>query len=376
LVTYSISPLDTWFFRDGRPFNMNESNQVDLRSIFPPSAHTVVGAIRASLARAMGWAGQGRWLGDIEYILGNGRENLGQLRFHGPYIHSEKHGGLLLPTPLHLLGKPPKKEDKLCPSKKKDKTWLLATLSPEDPVDCDLGEGVCLPSARNIEGFKTLRDYYLTVKDFEVLLAGGDPKDIHPISRKELWDLEYWVGLKRNPFTLTTEDRALFSKRHVRLAPGVSLIMQLDGPDGLAEIEPIIALGGESRMAQVQIIEKELKFPARPNLESRDGSIKFTITNLTPVLFEGSWPGPRGQIKRIPGEVVSACLERPLFLGGWDSLRGKHGEPLPLRPYVPAGSIWFCEANTEDLDLVKLLHRAHIGEEVNPGFGQVAVGMW
>lgn len=378
MKTYLISPLDTWFFRDGRPYNMNESSQVDVRSIFPPSAYTTVGAMRASLARAMGWKGRSKdpWPSNIESILGDGRKNLGKLRFQGPYIYSEKHGGLLLPAPIHLLGKASQDEKKTCDKK----TWSFVRLSPGDPVNCDLGEGVKLPSAGDIKGMKTLSDYYLTVRDFEILLAGGNLNEIHPIlcSKKddcpgELWELEYWVGLKRNPRTLTTEDRALFSKHHIRLAPGVSLLIHLDGPEGLPEPEPLLVLGGENRMARAQAIETQPKLPASPKLKVNGDKIRFTLTHLTPACLGGFWPGPNGHLPGVPGEVVSACLDRPLLIGGWDSI---HGKPLPLRPYVPAGSTWFCEANTSDKVSVEGLHCAHIGEDIGYGFGQVALGLW
>lgn len=377
---YSISPLDTWFFRDGRPYLMNESSQVDVRSLFPPSAHTVIGAMRASLARAMGWNGRSRdrWSADIMSVLGDGRKNLGKLRFRGPYIYSEKHGGLLLPSPLNLIGKV--STDKFCktcePSRLTPKAWSFASLCPKDPVDCDLGEGVRLPSAGgDIKGLKTLGDYYLTVKDFEVLLAGGDLRDILSVRQKALWDHEYWVGLKRNSLILTTEDRALFSKHHVRLAPGVSLMMLLEGPEGLPELGSLLALGGENRMACARIMSEVPRFPAEEGqkLKVEGDKIRFTVIHLTPACLGGSWPGPGDHIPGVPGKVISACLERPLFLGGWDSVQG---EPLPLQPYVPAGSTWFCEADSREKAAIELLHLTHIGEEVNCGFGQVAVGLW
>lgn len=377
---YSISPLDTWFFRDGRPYYMNESSQVDVRSLFPPSAYTVIGAMRASLARELGWNGESRkrWSAEIMSVLGDGRKNLGKLRFLGPYIYSEKHGGLLLPTPLNLIGE--YVQDKFCktcePSKPLPKMWSFACLSPRNPVDCDLGDGVRLPSTGDdIKGLKTLSDYYLTVSDFEALLAGGDLKDINPIKRTALWNHEYWVGLKRNSITLTTEDRALFSKHHVRLAPGVSLLMLLEGPEELPELGSLLAFGGENRVASSRIMSELPKFLAEkgPKLRVDGDKIRFTVVHLTPACLGSSWPGPGGRISGVPGKVVSACIERPLFIGGWDSVRG---EPLPLQPYVPAGSTWFFEADSSEAEAIEHLHLTNIGDDANCGFGQVAVGLW
>ncbi len=45
-----FEPLDTLFFRDGRPFNQGEGNG-GVESLFPPSPTTLVGAARVALAR-------------------------------------------------------------------------------------------------------------------------------------------------------------------------------------------------------------------------------------------------------------------------------------------------------------------------------------
>ncbi len=74
--------------------------------------------------------------------------------------------------------------------------------------------------------------------------------------------------------------------------------------------------------------------------------------------------------------VVSACLDRPLRIGGWDSLNRR---PLPLRSVLPAGSVLFCElaeprrfldAMTDGVGLPAL------GERQAFGFGAVALGAW
>jgi CRISPR-associated protein Cmr3 len=284
----------------------------------------------------------------------------------------------LFASPLHLIGK--LQQDKFCKTCEQSKSasaeWSFALLSPRDPIDCDLGNGVRLPSAGyDVKGLRTLTDCHLKTKDFEVLLAGGDPKDILPIRNRKLWDHEYWVGLQRNCITLTTEDRALFSKHHIRMAPGVSLMMLLECPEELADLETLVAMGGESRTAFIRIINEVPKFPSEkgPELKVESDRIQFTVTHLTPACLGGNWPGPGGHLPGVPGKVISACLERPIFLGGWDSIGGG---PLPLRPYVPSGSTWFCEADSGEIGAIKLLHLNHIGEETNCGFGQITIGLW
>ena len=55
-----FDPLDTLFFRDGRPYHQGELSQAGVASLFPPFPSTLVGAIRAACARALGWT-SGNW---------------------------------------------------------------------------------------------------------------------------------------------------------------------------------------------------------------------------------------------------------------------------------------------------------------------------
>ena len=48
---YKLTPVDTWFFRDGRPYNRGESNLADIKSLFPPFA---MKAVNPFLLRKMG----------------------------------------------------------------------------------------------------------------------------------------------------------------------------------------------------------------------------------------------------------------------------------------------------------------------------------
>ena len=61
MIGVDLQPVDTWFFRDSTPFTMGKAPQENVGSVFPPHPATVVGAIRAALARSRGWDGRGRW---------------------------------------------------------------------------------------------------------------------------------------------------------------------------------------------------------------------------------------------------------------------------------------------------------------------------
>jgi len=109
-------------------------------------------------------------------------------------------------------------------------------------------------------------------------------------------------------------------------------------------------------------------------------SNRFTVSLLTPLCLPRDSSGrlaPPMPGQSFPGltgsTVVSACVGKPVHIGGWNSL---NREPLPLIPYLPAGSTWFCEADTAALDSVLALHGRHVGERTPYGFGQIALGAW
>ena len=364
---YKLTPVDSWFFRDGRPFNQGETNQTDVISLFPPFATTVVGAVRASLARGLGWSGRGGWATEIKDKLGDGQD-LGPLRFRGPYLVRKVNGEeeMLFPAPLHLLGKRPEGDES---------RWTRITrLHPGEEIDCDIGKKVKLPKAENASGLKLLSGCYFTADDLETILGGNDLSRIKPVSSKQLREFEYSVGIERQQKTRTTEEGALYSTRRVRLKPGVGLAVQVEGLDQDMEMVTPLLLGGESRLAWVKALKEQIRLPEAPALASSgDGKVRFTITHLTPAYFD-AWPGPWDDLPGVPGsKVVSACLERPLRIGGWDSFRR---EPLPLKPFLPAGSTWFCEAKKDHEEEIRQLNGHHIGECCEQGFGQIVIGLW
>lgn len=356
MIYLSFTPIDSWFFRDGRPFHQGEATS-DVGGLFPPSAFTAVGAIRAHLARSMGWR-YGRWGDEICDVLGNGYD-LGGLRFRGPLLCREMEA--LFPTPLNLYGK------------KAGKEYEMRLLRPGNEVECDLGK-VRLPSAENIDGMKPLSGYIDAVQ-LGRLLRGEVPVG-RLIPREDLWETEYAVGLTRDEISRTAKEAHLYSINRIRLKNGVHLLMGIEGIDEklLNQLDnAVLPMGGEGRMASLEIVRPRTDVSGiRPELRAIDGRIRFTLMHITPAFLE-RWPGPGDEIPGVPGKVVSACIGRAVRIGGWDSVERR---PVDLKPFIPAGSIWFCEADEDQLSDVQKLHSARIGEYTGFGFGEVVLGIW
>ncbi len=370
MIRLRLEPVDTLFFRDSTPFAADSSSQDDAGGLFPPPPTTVVGALRAALARGQGWNGLGRWPDRLNPILGDGFEDPGQLRWEGPFLL--RQGEPLFQAPRHLLGLD------------RAGTWQPHLLmNPGPPAACDLGENIRLPQIPphdpDIGELDPGEGWWLTRTGMEAVLKGRlpSPDQGQVVSSQELWSEERRIGIQRDPHTRTARDGMLFGTRHIRLSPGVSLGLQIEGlPDGW-KLPPgqAIPLGGEGRLAECLPWQGTLSLDM-PLSEIRSSG-RVAVIALAPLdLDQPTLSGLEGLDILGNARVVSACLDRPLRLGGWNSLERC---PIPLRSLLPAGSVLFCEADDparfrDSLDALGGL--PHVGGRAFWGFGAIALGTW
>ena len=366
MIGVRLEPVDTWFFRDGTPFTAGNASQEGVGGLFPPHPATVVGALRAALARCNGWRGAGRWPTELDEVLGDGPDDIGTLAVDGPFLLRD--GKPLFRAPRHLLG-----------SMDGDEWNPRILLRPGAEVVCDLGDAVRLPEAprtvSEIDELETGSDWWLARADMELVVRGEVPSASELVASRDLWDEEPRIGLERDRTTRTAVEGMLYSTRHVRLARGVSLGVRLRGvPAGWTlPFGRLLSLGGENRLAECAEwqVEPVSMLPA----DGIDDDEQMTMIALTPLdldadICRGTKPLPGG------ARIVSACLNRPQRIGGWDSLRH---EPRPIRSVLPSGSVLFCEA-PEPARFVQAVRTAdglaRIGARQRGGFGLVALGSW
>ena len=370
IKTLSINPVDTWFFRDGAPFNRGEDHG-DFRSVFPPVSSTVSGAMRYSLAKANGWDRGRSWVGadsptgeKIEKVLGNGPYDLGAVRFRGPFLTVEKYGENLqaieqavFQIPAHLLGKTDDQSG--CPTFHVT-DWLI----PGGELASDIGK-VCYPITaghhpKNDKGdFPKPGDgFFVTAEGMSNLISGRLPATKEYLHRSRLYANESRVGIARDRGKRNVATGMLFNPHFVRLCQGVGLTLGIQGLPLGWEIPGLIALGGESRMASVATGTESLEF----QIEKPEELKNTLLILLTPALLvDPNQPSSGSALKWVgagPGESASALrpevahsfgpnakvktlvVDRPQMIGGWDSLAGK---PLAMRPFARAGSVWWIE---------------------------------
>lgn len=368
MIGVRLEPVDTWFFRDGTPFSAESSPQEAVGSIFPPHPATAVGALRAAIALRNGWNGRGRWSDRISDVLGDRPDDLGALAVDGPFLLRD--GKPLFPAPRHLLGSSEAGE------------WIPCALARpgDNGAECDLGDDVLLPEFPRTDGsaaeLKNGKGQWLTRAGMESVLAGEVPSAEETIASGALWSDEFRVGLKRDGDTRAAEEGMLYSTRHVRLARGVSLGMRVSGIPSEGWTMPfgrMVPVGGESRLAGCREWDGDFEFAAPAEQALASGTV--AVIALSPMDIERDVYCGKKPLEALGGaRVVSACLDRPQRVGGWDSLARSS---LPLRSVLPPGSVLFCEMPERGGDAVKAESGTiRLGARRNWGFGLAAVGCW
>lgn len=368
MIGIRLEPVDTLFFRDGTPFSAGSAPQDDVGSLFPPSPASLAGAVRAALALCNGWSGRGRWSEEIGDVLGDGPRDPGSLSLEGPFLL--RGGQPLFQMPRHVLGSVGDEGWKPC-----------GLLRPGTEVTCDLGDAARLPVAtgvgREIEGLKPGDGRWLTSAGMEAVLRGQLPPRTDVVSNDALWREEQRIGLERERSTRTAKEGKLYSTRHVRLMPDVSLGMRVAGvPEHWTlPFGRLVSLGGESRLAECHRWEADsaLDLPLSAlDVRKRMAVIALSPLDLEEAIYPGQWLAkPLDNVR-----IISACLNRPQRIGGWDSLARR---PLPLRSVLPPGSVLFCEAD-EPRRFAEAVTvgdgRSRTGARQRWGFGLVALGVW
>lgn len=394
--TYLFEPLDTWFFREARPFDVAGGNE--LASVFPPSARTVASALHTVLNEAEG----GCWTGPAAAA----RTPLDQMGCRGPWLvrrdeKDQQRWERLYPLPLDLFRKPalPGQEDA-------DPDYLRLSI-PKQAVRCDLGEKILLP-VLDERGAKPVEDAWLTAAQLKAILDGGTPAGT-PVKADELFKEESRIGLARDNRRRAYADGLLFSTRHVRLREGVALALDWDGAVKPDWPGACVRFGGEGRMARISptqallglakptaqggerglilMLLTQAKFRPR-SLPTSEEAKRHEPTTIPPRLEPGEhdghsvWQGPLqyrrdGKPDELELTVHCAVVGKAVREGGW---RADRNRPRPVRNYLPAGSLWYCTLENQTAAslnaAIEKLHGAQIGEDAHFGRGELAVGLW
>ena len=351
-----IEPTDVWMFRDGRPFVAGEGHTVS--TIFPPTPFTVQGALRSLILghEPIDWPefwGQttpasqamGKRIGYPAHTK-NGVDvlaELGEFAMQGPFLGrwlpDEQRAELLVNRPLDSYYID-------------DNSQSWETLRPEklETVWTDWPQGV--PMLYPLRATKSVQKAEETEHPL-LLNQSGLPLylDEKPfqLSQRATFVGEHRLGIALNYDRRRPRDRMIYSLEYKRpficqigsdAEPG--LLVKLGNGVQLPQQEGILSIGGEARAARYRVLDDE-QAPQLPHIKA---TTRLKVLLLTPAWFSGGWQPKDGNWSKLFGQEVrlmAAAIGRSQYIGGWRvANKGWH---KPMRPFVPAGSVYFFEAN-------------------------------
>lgn len=356
---YRIKPLDTLFFRDGRPFSMGSETWAE--PIFPPYPSTVYGAIRAWLISEKG--GYERFKkGELEQELGTPSKK-GSMRIIGPIVALDNVP--YFPVPNDLL-----KE------KGGDKTNIVDIIPKNALVISDYELEYLLLNKTDkqldeAEGFLWIGE----IKDY----LSGRKEELNITENKKIYEKELKTGIKRSRKTLTSEEGHLYRIPMIRIKEKAGLIVKIEGVSHVSD-EGVIQLGGEGKAAKIEKIGEIIDILKEiENIELN--SEIFKIYLATPAIFEKGWipnwineSSFEGQYNGIKLKLIACSIGKYKLIGGWDMAKRK---PKPMYKAVPAGSVYYFKIldNTPSERIKKVFHLKNISDiNSEEGYGLCLVG--
>lgn len=339
-----LEPLDTLFFRGGRPFGAGLPGESAL-----PSPQTLAGALRTFLLEREG--------ADLQALRGHrslaegfraaGAAWLAEARFRGPWLAEcspdevrpllarpasvrVEHGEVrvMRPASLSLPGwRPP--EDGILP--------LWPPLKrPKDS-----------PDLIRLDGLRAW-------------LAGEAPAPEHFVHSRNCYELEERTGIRIDPATWVAAESEIYTTRHLRLKPGFAFYAEAELPEEKVAhfVSPVtVAWGGEGRRALARRVNP-VKWP------KGEAGERTALLLLAPAFFEHGWrPDYLGSAR-----LRAAAVEGPYVASGWDLARGG---PKPARFGVAAGSVYFLEGEPPAGD-----NLSSNREDAALGYGFFLRGTW
>lgn len=364
-----LKPLDTLFFRDGRPFQATSRVESGL-----PYPQTIAGALRTALLAATGFqfrnfAKQRRVHANpanVHKILedcGARRDHI-QARFRGPWLALTDGIEVqpLLPVPQTLVAD--SSNNDLPPQR-----WR--TSLPYDPTQTPLPgwsplhSGLwplwrrdILTEAERPGGFLTLRG----IRRFLDSIANGnetvDGLETEFFSPSQVHGHDSRIGIAIDAEKLTAADGMLYGinllslPHQIECRPGINndpyagwkigLYAEVIGPADVREClhERPLPLGGEGRHAVMTLVDQ------LPSWSATRTATKTVNYLATPGIFcraeKSTWLPNALSNQGI--QLRGAASDKAVAVSGWDIARGG---PKPTRFVVPAGAVYFVEGQPD-----------------------------
>ncbi|MBL7815763.1 MAG: type III-B CRISPR module-associated protein Cmr3 [Saprospiraceae bacterium] len=353
-MTITLNPLDTFFFRDGKPFTMGAETWAD--GVFPPAPSVLYGALRSL------WLSQQK--DGFSEVNIKASENL-RIKKIGLQV-----GELAIPAPRDLvkekyyaayhLTKPIESNFLI------KKQGLKAVLPPTE----DFVEELSGSNFLNKDSFQAYLNDDLSNLTFHSDIILNESK----------------IGIGRDFETRTTEEGKLYRVDFKRfIAEDTRFVIEFEGLS--FNHMDFLRFGGEGKAVHIELLDKKPSIQP-PKFEGDEKSFRLVLA--TPSVFDNGWlpdwineSSFEGEYEGIKLKLVSASLGRPLSIGGFGyNLKNKRFEPKTMFRAIPVGSVyWFDILEGSINDVVTKFHEQSIlnsspkfSQKAKEGFGICYVG--
>ena len=352
-MTIRIEPLDTFFFRDGKPFTMGAETWTD--TVFPPSPSVFYGALRTC------------WLSNQIGVFSKENIDLSEkLQIKGLFI--QINDNLYLPVPNDFVEKKRNRKERLLTDKVEsvisNKQVSLLTTQDKTTVVEDISDNALM-----------------SVDNFENYLKKFNLKNLQYRNSSYYITKDSKIGISRNSDARTTEEGMLYRVDFNRFKSDektlIAFVVDFEGLDSFPE-EGIIKLGGEGKLASFKSITSEKVTP--PSFQDAD---EFKLYIATPTIFDNTdkgwlpeWIDEQSLLSKgfkFKVKLHSVSIGKPVMIGGFDLLIGK---PKPMYKAIPAGSVYhFKLLEGQMSDVINEFHGKTISEIYSKqGFGLSYIG--
>ncbi len=340
-----MNALDTLFFRDGKPFSKGEENWSD--GIFPPYPSVFYGALRSAFFSE-----------NIEIFHSLAKDDFNTKKDPTTKLKITNialliSNEMVYPFPKDCLIEAGES------SAVRIRSFENKNLS-SSPTDFVL--------KTNEKKYETIKDGFISLNDFNKYL--NNQKDRFTVKHLEIIN-EPKTGNGRNFETRRTDDDSMLYRVDMKRLGNVKIIIEFEGLE-ISE-SGFLKLGGEGKAVYYETYTENCE-PIFPSIKE-----EFVMYISTPTFFKNGWlpdfiniDTHFGKIAGLDVKLISAIVDRPLSIGGYDM---KKNYPKPMQKAVPAGSVYFFKILKGDPESLKNLQGKSISsQKQKEGFGIVYFG--
>lgn len=350
--TIHIEAIDTLFFRDGKPFSMDDDDDW-ADGIFPPLPSVIYGAMRSAYMFQRGITDPKQVIADTKDFKIN---NIYLLVNNIPYFT----------MPLDLV----KFKDKDENEAKKIyflKRELLNTGSNEKK------EILCAPLRKKTD---ELNKGILPINRFIYYLNYNESQIFADTLSKYITS-EPKIGIARDNISRTTSGEAegkmyRVSMQRLENTENSKLKFAVEYENLSLEDKGIVRLGGENKSVFYTHIDQSKV----ANLHLKPEDLKSNVLRVylnTPAILENGYC-PKAFLNANDFELLTYAIGKPIFAGGFDMAKQ---EPKPMYKAVSAGSVYYLKAENPRQVFENLYQNNPFNEVegfAEQGFGKFYVG--